>query len=65
MLERMNDSSHDEQHVYRVLYAALDGSGDEGPSFFKEYHFKLKNVYGKVDETHRIGMRRLEEALVV
>jgi len=26
---------------------ALDGSGDEGPSFFREYHFKLKNVYGK------------------
>ncbi|MCD2346923.1 HD domain-containing protein [Clostridium guangxiense] len=25
----------------------LDGSGDESPSFFKEYNWKLKNVYDK------------------
>jgi uncharacterized protein len=28
MLERMNDGAHDEQHVYRVLYAALDIAAD-------------------------------------
>jgi len=28
MLERMNDGAHDEQHIYRVLYAALDLAAD-------------------------------------
>lgn len=28
MLERMKDGAHDEQHVYRVLYAALDIADD-------------------------------------
>jgi uncharacterized protein len=44
---------------------ALDGSGDEGPSFFKEYHFKLKNVYGQfyTDRARELAAGRREASL--
>ncbi len=29
-----------------------DGSGEEPPSFFQEYHYKLKNLYDKFYTVH-------------
>ena len=45
MLTLMNDSAHDKQHI--EFGKVLDGRVDDIPSFFREYNWKLKNIYDK------------------
>ena len=62
MHTQMQDSAHDREHVYRVLYTCTpegevcDGSGDAPPSFFQEYRFKLEKVYDRFFTAYAAGV---------